>query len=197
LELLINSLLKKEKMVTNAQGRLEYVFNEDLRIWVKESEYEFLKYLEKRPEGWTWNQTGFSLVEQNYFAEPNLKYETALHNQNAFIKRMLKYGILKTVPVNKDRSFPNPCAIVSNKIKVPIKLHLHNGHNVEHWIRDHWDKYSAEKMEVVSVKSMFDTPDQYRMFIAHEDALHSYEIKAETDETVFECLNEIEKDLKL
>lgn len=172
----------------NAQGRIQYEFNEELKIWIQENEYKFLTMLEvltsEKDVDVVWNEELFPQFK-------NLK------DQNAFIKRMIKYGIIKPSTMKKDGKFTKPCNIINTKYAGPLKLHLHSGHNLEHWIRDHWKHYSSERIEVVTVKGLFDTPDHHRLFFAKENTLHSYRIDANTDEQVFAKLKEIEEELSL
>lgn len=173
------------KTEINAQGRYKYEMNDEATFWLAPHEFNFIKFLKEWEDVFVWNQ------DEKVSMFPDLK------SQNSFIKRMLKYGVLLTDYKSRDGNYPSAVEVYLHSLNRPKKLHMQSGHNVEHWIRDNWDKYSTETMEVVTVKGIFDTPDHHRMFVAHNNELHSYTINADTDRTVFETLNIIEKELGL
>ena len=174
-----------ESIEKNAQNRIRYDVKPDVTIWLRENEYEFLEFLKKAENGILWHQDDL------------YSFFRTIIEQNSFIKRMIKYGAIETAGNFPDGNYPSTLIIFSNKIDRARELYIQNAHNLEQWIRDNWEHYSTEKMEVVKSLGTFDVPDHYRMFIANGGVLHSFKINADTDKTVFSDLEKIELELEL
>ena len=140
----------------NHLGRIKFEYSPELIIWVEDNEYEFLDHMMHSKNGYLWVHDMKSI------------YFDTVEKQNSFIKRMLKYGVFAIAGMTKkETSIPDNSYIHYVDLSKPIELHMQSGHNVEQWIRDHWDNYSNETMEVGLVKGEFDIKDHIKILIAH------------------------------